>query len=181
MNARLWFGDTSVREAPTMALLHRRHLRARLDHLTQETHVTRMQRVWATLIVVGVLGTAATIAAQAIPVTTPGTDAGQPASLRASLRPPAWAGVIGRLVVRPRPQAQEPAAIGDTGVTPPRVVSETKPVYTQAAMDAKIAGDVLMTAIVTVDGGVRDIAVTQSLDATYGLDQAVQEQVVQRL
>ena len=52
------------------------------------------------------------------------------------------------------------------------MVSETKPVYTQAAKDAKIQGDVQLLVVVTADGDVGDVSVSKSLDATYGLDQA---------
>jgi protein TonB len=47
-----------------------------------------------------------------------------------------------------------------------------KPAYTQAAKDAKIQGVVLMAVVVNADGKVGDVAVTQSLDTKYGLDQA---------
>ena len=56
------------------------------------------------------------------------------------------------------------------GVTLPRVRSEVKPRYTAAAMQAKIQGTVIMTAVVRTDGTPADIAVTKSLDAEHGLD-----------
>jgi protein TonB len=39
-------------------------------------------------------------------------------------------------------------------------------------MEAKIQGDVVLSATIRADGSVGDVAVTQSLDTTYGLDDA---------
>ena len=47
--------------------------------------------------------------------------------------------------------------------------------YTPAAMQAKIQGDVELSAVVRADGTVGDVTVTQSLDTTYGLDDAAVE------
>jgi bla regulator protein BlaR1 len=60
----------------------------------------------------------------------------------------------------------------DAGVVLPAVLTEVRPQYTPAAMDAKIQGDVLLTATVRADGSVTDVAVLESLDTTYGLDDA---------
>jgi TonB family protein len=60
----------------------------------------------------------------------------------------------------------------DPGVVMPVVVSEVKPQYTAAALQAKIQGDVEMELVVRADGTVDDVAVTQSLDSVYGLDDA---------
>ena len=56
------------------------------------------------------------------------------------------------------------------GVTLPKVISEVKPKYTAEALQARIAGTVVMTAVVRTDGTPGDIEITQSLDAKYGLD-----------
>ena len=56
------------------------------------------------------------------------------------------------------------------GVTLPRVVKEVKPVYTAAAMQAKIQGTVWMTVVVLSSGNVGDVAVVESLDTEHGLD-----------
>ena len=58
----------------------------------------------------------------------------------------------------------------EDGVTLPEVVRDVKPVYTPAAMQARIQGGVVMNAIVEVDGSVKDVEVVKSLDAEYGLD-----------
>ena len=58
----------------------------------------------------------------------------------------------------------------EDGVTLPEVVREVKPVYTPAAMQARIQGGVMMNAIVEVDGSVKDVEVVKSLDTEYGLD-----------
>ena len=63
----------------------------------------------------------------------------------------------------------------EEGVTLPRVVREVKPQYTQAAMDERIQGSVLLTTVVEADGTVGDVHITTSLDPMFGLDeQAVQ-------
>jgi TonB family protein len=58
----------------------------------------------------------------------------------------------------------------DRDVRPPVVVSSVNPTYTQAAMDAKIEGHVLLSVVVQADGTVGDVTVTRSLDAVHGLD-----------
>ena len=57
------------------------------------------------------------------------------------------------------------------GVTLPRVIREVKPVYTQAAMQAKIQGSVWLRIVVRETGDVGDIEISRSLDAIYGLDE----------
>ena len=56
------------------------------------------------------------------------------------------------------------------GVTQPKVVSEVKAQYTPEAMQARIEGTVIMTAVVRTDGTPADIEITESLDTEYGLD-----------
>jgi periplasmic protein TonB len=56
------------------------------------------------------------------------------------------------------------------GVTLPSVVKQVKAEYTTEATDAHIEGTVALSAVVLADGSVGDVAVTRSLDATYGLD-----------
>ena len=59
----------------------------------------------------------------------------------------------------------------DPGVTLPKVISEVKPQYTPEAIQAKIEGTVIMTAVVRTDGTPGDIEITTSLDSEYGLDE----------
>ena len=56
------------------------------------------------------------------------------------------------------------------GVRAPRLIKETKPQYTAAAMSAKIQGAVVLEVIVGTDGTVTDVRVKRSLDRQYGLD-----------
>jgi TonB family protein len=92
-----------------------------------------------------------------------------PRVIGAVLRPAPWAAFFGR----PEGAGQErPFTSKDAGVTLPTVVSEVKPVYTQAAKDARIQGDVEIRTVVKADGTVGDVTVTKSLDKQYGLDQA---------
>lgn len=58
------------------------------------------------------------------------------------------------------------------GVTLPTPVRVVKPQYTSPAMEAKIAGTVLLAAVVRADGTVGRVTVLNSLDPYYGLDQA---------
>ncbi len=64
-------------------------------------------------------------------------------------------------------------------VTLPSVVREVQPVYTQAAMDAGIEGDVLLTGVVRPDGTIDQIDIVESLDAEFGLDEAAVEAATQ--
>ena len=74
---------------------------------------------------------------------------------------------------------QRPFTALDDGVTLPTVVSEQRPIYTQAAMDAKIQGVVGMAVIVTTEGTVGAVRVITSLDTQYGLDQAAVDAMYQ--
>ena len=87
------------------------------------------------------------------------------------LRPAPWAAFFGGQGSAAAGQ-DRPSTSKDPGVTLPSVVSETKPVYTQAAKDAKIQGEVQLAVVVKADGNVGDVSVTRSLDDKYGLDQA---------
>ena len=83
-------------------------------------------------------------------------------------------GVSGAL---PQPQEKPwpPAGVltlaQGNGVVSPKLVKDVKPNYTAAAMQAKVAGIVLLEIVVLADGKVRDVRVTQSLDREYGLDE----------
>ena len=57
------------------------------------------------------------------------------------------------------------------GVSLPIVVKEVKPVYTAAAMQAKIQGTVWVECVVNETGDISDVRVTRSLDTEYGLDE----------
>lgn len=80
----------------------------------------------------------------------------------------------------PAPGAQAPAdkpwppagafRVG-AGVKAPAVIKDAKPNYTAAAMHAKIAGVVVMEAVVGTDGTVGEVRVTKSLDREFGLDE----------
>jgi TonB family protein len=56
------------------------------------------------------------------------------------------------------------------GVVLPRLRRNPRPNYTAAAMRQQIQGKVLIAAIVGIDGSLTAIAVVQSLDPRYGLD-----------
>ncbi len=62
----------------------------------------------------------------------------------------------------------------EDGVTLPEVIREVRPVYTPAAMQARIQGGVIMNAIVEADGSVKDVEVVKSLDSEHGLDDRAQ-------
>ena len=56
-------------------------------------------------------------------------------------------------------------------VTMPRLLREVKPRYTPDAMRQRIQGAVLMEIVVTEDGNVGEVAILQSLDPVFGLDE----------
>lgn len=87
------------------------------------------------------------------------------------LRPAPWAPLFFGRTTSAADQ-DRPFTSKDEGVMLPSVVSETKPVYTQAAKEARIQGEVQLQVVVKADGDVGDVAVSKSLDAKYGLDQA---------
>jgi periplasmic protein TonB len=57
-------------------------------------------------------------------------------------------------------------------ITPPRILRDPKPAYTPEAMQARIQGEVQVSAIVRPDGTVTDVRVIRSLDRVFGLDEA---------
>jgi protein TonB len=63
-----------------------------------------------------------------------------------------------------------PRALG-AGITPPVPIYQAKPSYTAAAMQAKIAGEVLLEIVVRADGTVGSARILRSLDRRYGLDE----------
>jgi TonB family protein len=60
----------------------------------------------------------------------------------------------------------------EEGVKLPAVVKSVKANYTPEALQAHIEGTVTMSVIVQSDGKVGEVAITQSLDKKYGLDDA---------
>jgi len=81
--------------------------------------------------------------------------------------------VLAALIAAPAAGAQDSTVHDskDAGVTLPQVVKQVKAQYTSEAMRQMIEGDVLLSVVVNADGHVGDVAVKQSLDAVYGLDQ----------
>jgi protein TonB len=65
---------------------------------------------------------------------------------------------------------QEAVYTPGNGVSLPKLVKKVEAVYTQEAKDAHIEGTVILSTVVRVDGSTSDVAVTRSLDTTYGLD-----------
>lgn len=58
----------------------------------------------------------------------------------------------------------------DEGLVVPELRKEVKPSYTRSAVAARIEGTVGLEAMIGTDGGIGEIRVVKSLDATYGLD-----------
>jgi protein TonB len=58
----------------------------------------------------------------------------------------------------------------DGDVTAPRLIKEVKPRYPAGAKSARIAGSVMLEAVVNRDGTVGEVRVARSLDTEYGLD-----------
>ncbi|HZI80620.1 MAG TPA: TonB family protein [Vicinamibacterales bacterium] len=63
----------------------------------------------------------------------------------------------------------------DAGVVLPALLTEVKPQYTAAAMQARIQGDVELELVVRADGTVDSVTITKSLDPVHGLDNAAIE------
>ena len=57
------------------------------------------------------------------------------------------------------------------GVVMPQPTKWAKPMYTSAAMNAKVTGDVHLEAVVKTNGRVSEVRITRSLDSVYGLDE----------
>jgi TonB family protein len=76
-----------------------------------------------------------------------------------------------------QPLAQYQGAFGQgafhpgDGISPPSLIRQVEPKYTQDAMRARIQGDVELEAVVNADGKVGDVRVTRSLDNRFGLDE----------
>jgi len=91
----------------------------------------------------------------------------------------AFAGIVSLAVlgVVAQPLAQYQGAFGQgavhpgNGISPPKLVRQIEPKYTDDARRAKIQGDVELEAVVNADGKVGDVRVVRSLDDRFGLDQ----------
>jgi TonB family protein len=55
-------------------------------------------------------------------------------------------------------------------VTPPRLLRQVQPTYTDEARRMRIAGAVLVQGVVGTDGAFHDLRIVRSLDPMYGLD-----------
>jgi TonB family protein len=145
MTALLAFADGGRRPATlATALLRRHHLRSRLRELVKESIMSRRRLVWTAVVLACVMAGAIAGTVMALPLGWPIGDAAA--------------------------QAQQVVEGKDPGVTLPKVISEVKPQYTPEAMQARIEGTVMMTAVVRTDGTPGDIEITTSLDTEYGLD-----------
>ena len=63
-----------------------------------------------------------------------------------------------------------PRRLGEPGITGPEPIHTPKPNYSAGAMQAKVAGDVWIEAVVRADGTVGSARIARSLDRRYGLD-----------
>jgi TonB family protein len=174
MHALLWFAEAPTAPLPASALFGARHIRTRLTLLARESPMTTVQLARAVSACAATLIVASAAAVVAFPIERHVLDrwapAGSPPVLDRALKPAPWARLLG--LPSSRSGKSQAAEVKDRGIVPPSVVSETKPSYTQAAMDAKIEGDVVMSTVVTPEGQPSETRVTKSLDAKYGLDQA---------
>jgi protein TonB len=87
-----------------------------------------------------------------------------------ALVPLAAGSVLGAVLTAFAQEAPKAYRVGDDGLTPPRLVSEVKPEYTNEAKEAGIQGTVLLDAVVLEDGTVGEVRVSRSLDRVHGLD-----------
>jgi TonB family protein len=141
--ALLEFSTARPRLLGATALIGRRHLEQRIALIAQEVSMPR-----------SALAVQMVVAAGAVALATLATTSHIP------------------MGVTLQAQAEKVYRAGsDPGITLPRVVREVKPVYTPAAMQARIQGTVWMTAVVMASGDVGDVTVVKSLDQEHGLDQ----------
>ena len=141
--ALLEFATAHPRLLGTTALIGRRHLEQRIARIAQEASMPCSALALRLSLAAGVVVVATLAASSAVPVSA----ASQAKS--------------DKVYVPNR----------DAGLTLPSVVSEVMPLYTAAAMQAKIQGSVWMTVVVLASGLVGDVTVTKSLDQEHGLDQ----------
>jgi len=82
--------------------------------------------------------------------------------------------VLTALMAASAAAAQESAVYDskDGGVTLPQPTRQVKAQYTAEAMRQMIEGDVLLSVVVKADGTVGTVAVKESLDSVYGLDES---------
>jgi TonB family protein len=86
------------------------------------------------------------------------------------LQPPAVAEESARQSASAQNDPHE-GTVNSPRVTWPTVIREVKPHYTEAAMRARIEGEVVLEARVTVEGTVDRCRIQKSLDREHGLDQ----------
>ena len=143
MAALLAFADGGRPATLATAFLRKRHLRSRLRKLVKESVMSRRRLVWTAVALVWVMTGAIAGTVMALPLGWP---------------------------IERAAHAQQVVDGKDAGVTLPKVISEVKPKYTPEALQARIEGTVVMTAVVRTDGTPGDIEITRSLDTEYGLD-----------
>lgn len=132
---------------PAASLIRPRHLQQRIQALSQEANMTRPERRWTAGVAIAVVAAVTAGTVWAMPMPGGGVSGGPPTRT-----------------------AQDQVFDIGNGVTSPRLTHEVKPVYTQAARDAKIQGLVWLSVVVKKDGTVGDVQVRQSLDTEFGLD-----------
>ena len=140
--ALLEFSTARVWLPGATALIGRRHLERRIELISQEVSMTRSSLALRLIVAASVVAAATVVTTSALPIA---------AELQA--------------------QGDKVYSSEDKGITLPQVVKEVKPVYTAAAMQAKIQGSVWLTAVVLSSGDVGDVVVRTSLDKEHGLDE----------
>jgi TonB family protein len=148
MTALVAFADGNNPATLATAFLRRRHLRSRLRTLVKEPVMSRRRIVWTAAVLGCVMASAIAGTVMALPLGTPVAMPVRGADAR----------------------AQQVVDGKDQGVTLPRIISEVKPQYTPEALEARIQGSAILTAIVRTDGTTDDVEVKTSLDTEYGLD-----------
>jgi len=149
MNALMIFADSPRPAVLSITFLRRRHLKSRFRQLSKESHMSFRRMAWTTAALLVVMSCAAI-----------GTVWALPFDIHASA-----------MQARGRDAKQTDVAHSDDpDVSLPVVISEVRPSYTPAALEARIEGEVLLSAVVLTDGTVGEVTVTKSLDRDYGLD-----------
>jgi TonB family protein len=149
MNALMTFADSPRPAVLSATFLRRRHLKSRFRQLSKESHMSLRRLAWTTAALLVVMSCTAIGILWVLPFD------------------------IHAFAMQIRLSDANQADVADSheaDVSLPVVISSVRPSYTPAALEARIEGEVLLSAVVLTDGTVGEVTVTKSLDREYGLD-----------
>jgi TonB family protein len=173
MDALMTFADSPSSAVLSITFLRRRHLKSRFQQLSKEPHMSFQRLAWTMAALLVAMSGAAIGTAWALPFDI------RALSMQSNeiTRAPGASEARGDTAVSTPASESETSShqadvvdSHDADVSWPVVVSSVRPSYTPAALEAKIEGQALLSAVVLTDGTVGEVTVTESLDRVYGLD-----------